>query len=106
VTDPSSGVGVRLAGSGVPGVAQGRAGRTELALEFVDPTTRVGKDELVVTSGLQGSVFPPGIPVAKVSSVSGSDRALEKRVLLRPLVDFASTSLVKVLLWSPPGARP
>jgi len=106
VTDPSSGVGVRLADSGVPGVAQGRAGRTELALEFVDPTTRVGKDELVVTSGLQGSVFPPGIPVAKVSSVSGSDRALEKRVLLRPLVDFASTSLVKVLLWSPPGARP
>lgn len=106
ITDPSSGVGVRLADSGVPGVAQGRAGRTELALEFVDPTTDVEEGELVVTSGLEGSAFPPGIPVARVSSVSGSDRALEKRVLLRPLVDFPSTSLVKVLLWSPPGAQP
>lgn len=106
VTDPSSGVGVRLAESGVPGVAQGRAGRTELALEFLDPETRVRRGELVVTSGLQGSAYPPGIPVARISSVSGSARALEKRILLRPLVDFPSTSLVKVLEWTPPGDRP
>ncbi len=64
------------------------------------------KGELVVTSGLQGSAFPPGIPVAKVSAVSGSERELEKRILLRPLVDFPSTALVKVLLWSPAGSRP
>ena len=101
LTDLTFSVGVRFTGSGDVGVATGRGRNDPMRVDLVDAATPVGEDELVVTSGLQQSAFPAGIPVGRVASarsVAGED---EKRVTIRPLVDLRRLAFLKVLQWSP-----
>src|SRR5207244_4579232 len=70
LTDPSFNVGIRLSASGDVGVARGNGIRQPLPVDLVDLATKVTGGEVVVTSGLQGSVFPPGIPVGRVRSAN------------------------------------
>ena len=101
VTDADSSVGVKLSTSGDVGVAQGRGAGASIAVGLIDPKTKVNKDEVVVTSGLQQSVFPPGIPIGKVRSARADPGALEQTVMLDPVVDLRRVTFVKVLQWSP-----
>jgi rod shape-determining protein MreC len=101
LTDLTFSVGVRFSGTGEVGVATGRGRRDPMRVDLVAATTAVGQEELVVTSGLQQSAFPAGVPVGRVvsaKSVAGED---EKRVTVRPLVDLRRLAFVKVLQWSP-----
>jgi rod shape-determining protein MreC len=101
VTDLTSRVGVRLTGSGDVGVAAGKGRRTPLDVDLIGAETDVDRRELVVTSGLQQSVFPPSIPVGRVVSATAEPGALRKEVKVEPLVDLRRLTFVKVLLWSP-----
>ena len=101
--DSSFGVDVRMVRGRVTGVAQGQAGRSTLTAEFsgpLGPLQRPRVRDLAETSGLQGSTFPPGIPVGTVDSVSVSDDGLSIDVRFVPLVDVTSLEYVKVLRWS------
>lgn len=101
LTDLTFSVGVRFSGTGEVGVATGRGRRDPMRVDLVAATTAVGQEELVVTSGLQQSAFPAGVPVGRVASaksVAGED---EKRVTVKPLVDLRRLAFVKVLQWSP-----
>ena len=101
LTDLTFSVGVRFSGTGEVGVATGKGRRDPMRVDLVAATTAVGQEELVVTSGLQQSAFPAGVPVGRVvsaKSVAGED---EKRVTIRPLVDLRRLAFVKVLQWSP-----
>ncbi|HEY3724847.1 MAG TPA: rod shape-determining protein MreC [Acidimicrobiia bacterium] len=95
LTDPSSGVAVRLEKSGGTGVASGRAGSNLLGLDFVNPTFKVTKNELVSTA--DSSRYPPNIPVGRVASVKTSPGAIEQTILVQPLADIARSSVVRVL---------
>ncbi|HUR23258.1 MAG TPA: rod shape-determining protein MreC [Acidimicrobiales bacterium] len=101
ITDPKSDVGIRLANSGDVGVAAGRGSRSTLRLDFVDPATKVDKGEAVVTSGLQQSVFPPGVPVGTVVAARSGAGSLQQDVTVKPAVDLRRLTFVKVLQWSP-----
>lgn len=101
VTDPKSNVGVRLSGSGDVAVAAGRGARSTLRLDYVDPASKVDKGEAVVTSGLQQSVFPPGLPVGKVVAATSGAGSLQQDVTVEPAVDLRRLTFVKVLQWSP-----
>ena len=101
VTDSSSSVGVRLAASGDVGVAAGRGRGSTLRVDLVDPASKVDQGEMVVTSGLQNSVFPPGIPVGKVVAATTSAGALQQDVTIEPSVDLRRLTFVKVLQWAP-----
>lgn len=98
--DRDAAVGVRLA-SGDVGVAGGAGVRNPLRVDGIDPETRVTKGELVVTSGLQQSLYPPNIPVGRVTSARQRPGGLEKVVDVEPAVDIDRLSFVSVLLWSP-----
>lgn len=101
LTDLTFSVGVRFTGSGEVGVATGRGRRDPMRVDLVATDTPIKKRELVVTSGLQQSAFPAGIPVGRVfstQSVAGED---QKRVKVNPLVDLRKLAFVKVLQWSP-----
>lgn len=100
ITDPTSSVGVRLAGSGEVGVAQGHGDNQPLTVDLIDPNTAVAEDEPVVTSGLQQSVFPPGIPVGTVHTAVSRPGALQQEVSVDPVVDLRRLTFVKVLQWS------
>ena len=101
ITDSSSSVGVRLATSGDVGVAAGRGAGSTLRMDLVDPATKVEPGEPVVTSGLQNSVFPPGLPVGKVVAATTSSGALQQDVTIEPSVDLRHLLFVKVLQWGP-----
>ena len=101
LSDPTSSVGVRLAASGEVGVAGGRGAGAALQVDNVDLAVKVSPDEPVVTSGLQQSVFPPGIPVGRVKKAVVPPGAVQQEVTLEPIVDLRRLSFVKVLQWSP-----
>ncbi|MGQ0744982.1 MAG: rod shape-determining protein MreC [Acidimicrobiales bacterium] len=101
LTDPSSAVGVRLAASGEVGVARGEGARRRLGLDFISVEAPVATGEVVVTSGLQGGLFPPQVPVGRVARAKVVPGALAQEVEVEPAVDLSRLQLVRVLLWTP-----
>ncbi len=102
ITNPTSNVGVRLA-SGEVGVASGRGSRSALEVDNVDPAAKVAPEEPVVTSGLQQSIYPPGIPVGKVRTARVPPEGVQQEVTVEPFVDLRRLTFVKVLQW---GTKP
>ncbi|MEO6121360.1 MAG: rod shape-determining protein MreC [Acidimicrobiales bacterium] len=100
VTDPTSNVGVRFPLSGDVGVAAGRGQGSSLRVDLVEPASVVAQGEILVTSGLDQSVFPPGIPVARVKASTAATGALQQDVTAEPVVDVGRLRVVKVLQWS------
>jgi rod shape-determining protein MreC len=100
LTDKDFSVGVKLSTSGDIGVANGRGSLRSLDVDLIDPATAVEKGEKVVTSGLQQSQFPPGIPVGEVKSSVARPGALQQDVDLDPFVDLRRLSFLTVLQWS------
>jgi rod shape-determining protein MreC len=103
LTDPSFSVGIRLSASGDVGVADGTGAHRPLNVRLIDPGTKVAKGEVVVTSGLQQSVFPPGIPIGTVASARTPPGALQQEVTVEPAVDLRRLEFLTVLQWSPQG---
>lgn len=68
LNDPNFSAAVRLGKSRHEGIISG-TGRGYCLLKYIPPEEHVEKDELVITSGLDG-IFPPGIPVGIVSSIN------------------------------------
>ena len=101
LVDDEFSVGIRVVPSGDTGVANGKGVRRDLQGELLDPQTELETDQIVVTSGLQQSQFPPGIPVGRISKAEVRPNALQQDVEIEPVVDFGRLSFVTVLLWSP-----
>jgi rod shape-determining protein MreC len=97
--DPSSSVGVR--DGSIVGVASGQGQGSGLPVDFVFPPDRPQQNDVMVTSGLQGGIFPPGIPVGKVKSVSYHNGDPQENISLTPVVDMNSLEFVDVLRWLP-----
>jgi len=87
ITDGASAVPVRLPRDGTPAIAVGRGdGLIELrVLEVGQNPFRVG--DVLVTSGV-GGIFPPDVPVARVSAVQG-DIAIARPVADPSRIDYA-----------------
>lgn len=101
VTDRELRVGVRITPSGDVGITRGTGYRRPLALEFVDPAAVAAEGDVVVTSGLQQSIYPPGIPVGTIRSVTSATGELQQRITVDPVVDLDRVSFVAVLQWRP-----
>ena len=102
VEDPGFAVGVRMVRERITGAAQGQAGLSTLTVDFSGPLpSRLvpRKGELAETSGVQGTTFPPFIPVGTVAAVNVSNDGLTIETTLDPLVDIDNLEYVKVLLW-------
>jgi rod shape-determining protein MreC len=103
ITDPSSVVGVRIAKTGQVGALTGEGSGVPLSVGLVTPGTPLRKGAILITSGLQGELFPPGIPAAKVVSVSNPSGDLQESIRAVPLVNYQSLQYVSVLKWVPGG---
>lgn len=101
VTDKKFSVGVRLATSGDVGVANGTGSIRQLGVDLIDPATIVETGEILVTSGLQQSQFPPNIPVGKVIAAAQPPNALQQDVTVAPVADLGRLTFLTVLQWSP-----
>lgn len=105
ITDPASSVGVRFATSGEVGIAEGEGADRNLSVGFVEIGVELGRRELATTSGLNDSIFPPGIPVGRVATATSSEGELQQDVTLRPLADLDHLQFVRVLQHRPEGVR-
>jgi rod shape-determining protein MreC len=100
ITDGASNVPVRMVRDGTPALAVGRGdGTIELrTLEVGQNPFRRG--DILVTSGV-GGIFPPGVPVARVSGHQG------ETAIARPLADPARLDFAIVLrIFQPAAAGP
>jgi rod shape-determining protein MreC len=103
--DPTSTVGVRLAGSGAIGIATGQDPHT-LRVQFLDPQLQVKPGAVVLTLGSAGGApFVPGVPVGTVRQVVPTPGALTRTVLVTTYADAASADTVGVVI-QPPRTDP
>lgn len=101
LTDKKFSVGIRIGETGDVGVANGTGSLTRLTVDLVDPTTEVDEGEILVTSGLQQSQFPPGYPVGRVVEREVRPNALQQDVTIEPVVDLERLTFLTVLQWTP-----
>ena len=103
LTDPRFSVAVRIAQDRVSGIASGRAGSSTMVLDLDDvpSDTHIAKDDLVETSGFEGSSFPAGLQIGGVSDVFAQPGGLPPHVRVKPFVDFSRLEYVTVLKWAP-----
>lgn len=94
ITDDEAGVGVVTAQSRVVGVLSGDA-RGGCLFKYVLKTNKdIAQDEDVLTSGFD-DIYPAGIPVGRVASIS-EDQTLFKKIVVTPHFDFADLDQVAV----------
>ncbi|MBW1989986.1 MAG: rod shape-determining protein MreC, partial [Deltaproteobacteria bacterium] len=99
ITDPNSGVDVRVARTRARGVVEGAVSGV-CRMKYAEKKDEIAPGDLLVTSGLD-RVYPPGLAVGEVTEVSKSSRALFSDVLVRPVVPFDKLEEVLVVLPGP-----
>jgi rod shape-determining protein MreC len=100
VTDPEFRVGVRLATTGDLGTARGQGRDDPLVVDSsIGPRVEVAPGTGVVTSGVDRSAFPPGIPIGAVTSTREGSGGLSLELEVDPLVDVEQLSYMSVLQW-------
>ena len=101
VTDRDFNVGVRLTSSQDTGAAKGNGPGKPLTIDLLYNSTVIKSNEVVVTSGLQGAVFPGAIPVGRVRTAKAVPSSLQQDVTMVPVVDLQRLSYVQVVKWTP-----
>jgi rod shape-determining protein MreC len=102
LTDPEFSVGVQTPGHGLlapatTGVASGQVGTHDLAVVF-DAGTVVKRGDAIVTSP-QSTLFPPGLPVGTINTVTVQPGATGVNSTITPYVHLGALQHVTVLLW-------
>lgn len=105
LVDSDSAVGVqteqRPGHDSTTGIAQGAFGSRDIVVDDFDSAKPVVVGDAIVTSGLENSVFPYGLPVGRVVKVDKLPGGLGTRVRIRPYVDFDGVAYVLALKWVP-----
>jgi len=96
LSDPDCGVGALLQGSRDTGVLRGSIDGS-LHLEYIPLSTDVAVGELVVTSGL-GGVYPKGMLLGVVSSVSSVPSDVYHTIIVKPVYEPSSLDEVFVIM--------
>jgi len=109
ITDHTSGVSAVINESGVAGVVQPAVGNpNDLLLEFIRRGDRIETGQTVVTAGSRSqryeSLFPPGLPVGRVSKVDNTELDVYQRVHVKPFAQLRRLDVVQVLT-NPLGTR-
>jgi rod shape-determining protein MreC len=97
LVDPASAAKARVGAHGAVGAITGNGGGQPLSLSFIDVDAQVRVGDAVLTSGYDGAIFPPSIPIGTVTAVESVPGALEQSVTVRPYVDLEALDLVQVI---------
>jgi len=98
ISDPDHALPIELNRNGLRTVALGTGKHDELNLPFLPNNADIEVDDLLVTSGL-GGAFPPGYPVATITSVIRNPQEPFAEVTAQPI---ASLDRVRelMLIWN------
>jgi rod shape-determining protein MreC len=98
ITDKELAVPVQNLRNGLRAVLAGTGNDGRLELKFIPLDADFQNGDELVTSGIDG-VYPPGLPVAVVSSVERNAAYLFARITGKPLAGVASHSRILVVNW-------
>jgi rod shape-determining protein MreC len=105
LTDPTSAVSALDIHSNADGILQLDQSGSSLILDRVTKDQIVEEGDVVVTSGFRSgdlsSLYPRGLPLGVVTSVSQSDTDIYKKIQVDPYVDFPNLEAVIVLVKKP-----
>jgi rod shape-determining protein MreC len=101
ITDTNSSIGVTYGSGTTTLLISGRGVNNGLAATAIPLATSISPGTIIATDGLEGGLFPAGLPVAKVSKVSLTPGAATYNLILRPTADLRHLSYVDVVLWEP-----
>jgi len=101
ITDGQSKVGVSFGSPPTDAVVNGQAPDQPLSVDFIAPGTPIHKGEVLYTNGLQSGEFPPGIPVAYVTSFHTVAGASQMIVTAQPMANLNQLTYVAVVQWYP-----
>lgn len=93
-------VGFSIVGTNVLGVVSGPADGDTLRAT-VELNRIVLPGQILVTSGVQGSPFPQGLPIGIISGMSEDDGSLTRELQVQMLASLSDLSYVSVVLWQP-----
>jgi rod shape-determining protein MreC len=95
ITDPSSAVAALIQNTRSRGILRGHG--EKLSVEYMEYDATIKPGDLLVTSGM-GGIFPKGLPLARVASVSQDHFDLFQRIEAVPSADFSRLEEVLVIL--------
>lgn len=96
LTDPDLSVGCRTARTRDRGVLSGSL-QNGCILRYIQLESKVRPGDEVVTSGLDG-IFPRGLPIGRIESVSKGEQGLFLEARVIPAVNFSDIEEVLVIL--------
>jgi rod shape-determining protein MreC len=103
ISDVNSSVGVTFGDGKSSLVVSGHGVNNGLVATSVPLGTSITPGTKLATNGLEGALFPPGLPVAKVVKVSLTPGAAAYNLTLRPTADLRHLLYLDVVLWEPPA---
>lgn len=101
LTDTGSVVGATFGSGQTSVLISGEGLNNPLSVSGISNTVAVGVGGLLSTDGLQGGLFPPGLPVGRVSKLLINPGASSYSVSLTPTANLNNLSYVDVVLWEP-----
>ena len=101
ITDVASSVGVTFGNGHQSIVISGGGVNNGLSATAVDLKAALPTGTILTTDGLSGGLYPPGLPVARVSTVRLTPGATTYNVTVAPTADLRHLFYVDVVLWEP-----
>src|SRR5215470_7248254 len=99
IADSQSAVGVMLESNRRQGIVKG-TGNRDLDLDYIDDDNDIKQGDRFLTSG-QERVYPKGIPVGVITSISDTRRGYIKTVQIRPTADLGRLEEVLCIIERP-----
>lgn len=103
ITDPASSVGVTFKSGKTDLIVSGRGLNNGLGATSVPLNTDIGPGTKLQTDGLNGALYPAGLPVATVEKVTLTPGAASYNLVLQPAADLRHLTYLDVVLWEPPS---
>ncbi len=98
--EQSSYTGAMLKNSRYSGILQGQSPVSDYCmLQYIDRRAQINFGEVVVTSGM-GGIFPKGIDIGEVVSVSKKRYGIFQEAMVQPFVDFGRLEEVYIIVKS------
>lgn len=101
ITDVNSLIGVTFGSGKTSLVVGGQGVNNGLGATAVPLTSAVRSGTVLSTNGLDGGLYPPGLPVASVAKVTLTPGAATYNLSLHPLADLRDLVYLDVVLWEP-----
>ncbi|MGY9083452.1 MAG: rod shape-determining protein MreC [Acidimicrobiales bacterium] len=101
---PDFPLGIRVVGTGEVALARGQGiGQDLVVKDGIIEATVIKVGDPVVTSGIEGSSYPPDLVVGVVSDVDFDAQLLEQEISVRLVAQLDDLRFVTIILWTVDG---